>query len=289
MVLRLLRARRLDRRVDPHRALPEPRRRAGTTPCVCGPGRPTVAVVDQEVPLPAAPSLEIRSHGLWAEHIGTHPLERWQLANEASGVAVDDPAELYRPGGARGDLVPMGLDLEWETDGEPYHYAWTTRYEVPCIVHGEILLGDERIELDGYGQRDHSWAPRDWWQFGWVWTVGPARRRHPVPRLRHPRARRQRSASATCSRPAAGWCRRRGPIPATARCTPRRSSVPRACPSPASVSIAGLDLTIEPHRLGAGAARRPRRPGRPLPAGDVPLHRRRRPLRLRLDGVEPAR
>jgi hypothetical protein len=66
----------------------------------------------------------------------------------------------------------MGLDLEWETDGEPYHYVWTTRYEVPCKVHGEILLGDERFELDGHGQRDHSWAPRDWWQFGWVWTSG---------------------------------------------------------------------------------------------------------------------
>ena len=70
---------------------------------------------------------------------------------------------MYRPGGARGDLVPMGLDLEWETDGEPYHYGYTTRYEIPCLVHGEILLGDERIELDGYGQRDHSWAVRDWW------------------------------------------------------------------------------------------------------------------------------
>ena len=138
---------------------------------VCGPGRPTVAVTDLEVPLPKD-SLEIRSAGLWAEHVGTHPLERWQVANEAQGVAVDDPAELYRPSGARGDLVPMGLDLEWETDGEPYHYGYTTRYEIPCLVHGEILLGSERIELDGHGQRDHSWAPRDWWQFGWVWTAG---------------------------------------------------------------------------------------------------------------------
>lgn len=139
---------------------------------VCGPGRPTVAVADLEVPLPAAPGLEIRSHGLWAEHIGTHPLERWQVANEAQGVAVDDPVELYRPGGAHGDLVPMGLDLEWETDGEPYHYVHTTRYEIPCLVHGEVLLGHERIEVDGSGQRDHSWGVRDWWQFPWVWTAG---------------------------------------------------------------------------------------------------------------------
>ena len=139
---------------------------------VCGPGRPTVAVSDAEVQLPRLPSLEIRSEGLWAEHNGTHPLERWQVANEAQGVAVDDPAELYRAGGARGDLMPMGLDLEWETAGEPYHYGHVTRYEVPCLVHGEVLLGSERIEIDGFGQRDHSWGERDWWQFGWVWTAG---------------------------------------------------------------------------------------------------------------------
>jgi hypothetical protein len=139
---------------------------------VCGPDRPTVAVVDAEVPLPKLPSLEIRSHGLWAEHIGTHPLERWQVANEAQGVAVDDPAELYRPGGARGDLVPVGLDLEWEIAGVPYHYGHVTRYEVPCFVQGEVLLGRERLEIDGMGQRDHSWGERDWWRFGWVWTAG---------------------------------------------------------------------------------------------------------------------
>jgi hypothetical protein len=137
---------------------------------VCGPDLPTVAVADLEVPLPKG--FELRTHGLWADHVGSHPLERWQVNNEAFGVAVDDPAELYRPSGARGDQVPMGLDLEWETDGEPYHYGHATRYEIPCLVHGEILLGAERIELDGYGQRDHSWGVRDWWQFGWVWTAG---------------------------------------------------------------------------------------------------------------------
>jgi hypothetical protein len=139
---------------------------------VCGPGRPTVAVVDHEVPLPRRPSLEVRTEGLWADHIGTHPLERWQVANEAFAIAVDDPVELYRPGGGRGERVPLGLDLEWETAGEPYHYVWTTRYEIPCTVHGEVVVGDERIAVDGYGQRDHSWAPRDWWQFGWLWTAG---------------------------------------------------------------------------------------------------------------------
>ncbi|MBA2283788.1 MAG: hypothetical protein H0W25_21480 [Acidimicrobiia bacterium] len=139
---------------------------------VVRPGRPTVAVADYETAIPKDPSLEVRSNGLWAEHIGTHPLERWQVANEAQGVTIDSPAEAYRPGGPHGDLVPMALDLEWETDGEPYHYGHTTRYEVPCTVHGEVLLGTESFEVDGHGQRDHSWAVRDWWAFPWVWTSG---------------------------------------------------------------------------------------------------------------------
>jgi hypothetical protein len=216
---------------------------------VCGPGRPTVAVIDDDVALPRSDSsLEIRSHGLWAEHIGTHPLERWQVANEAAGVAVPGgagAAELYRPGGARGDPVPMGLDLEWETDGEPYHYVWTTRYEIPCRVHGEILLGSERIELDGFGQRDHSWAPRDWWQFGWVWTAGRLSdgTRFHASDIRSPDAR----VGFGYLQPASG-----GIVPA-AWPDPRDGTVhasevlgDEGLTTSASVSIAGLALDMEP-------------------------------------------
>jgi hypothetical protein len=138
---------------------------------VVGPGRPIVAVADLEVPLPKRGSLELRSHGLWAEHTCETALDHWSLGNEAFAISVDDPAELYQPV-PRGEQVPMGLDLEWETDGEPHHYLYTTRYEIPCRVHGEVLVGDERIELDGWGQRDHSWGERDWWKMGWVWHAG---------------------------------------------------------------------------------------------------------------------
>jgi hypothetical protein len=138
---------------------------------VVGPGRPIVAVADLEVPLPARGSLELRSHGLWAEHTCETALDHWSLGNEAFAISVDDPAELYQRE-PRGEQVPMGLDLEWETDGKPHHYLYTTRYEIPCRVHGEVLVGDERIELDGWGQRDHSWGERDWWKMGWVWHAG---------------------------------------------------------------------------------------------------------------------
>jgi hypothetical protein len=138
---------------------------------VVGPSRQIVAVSDLEVPLPPAPGLEIRTHGLWADHTCETPLEHWSVGNEAFGLGVDSPAALYADVPV-GDRVPLGIDLEWETEGAPYHYGATTRYEIPCKVQGEVLVGDERLEIDGHGQRDHSWGVRDWWQFGWCWTSG---------------------------------------------------------------------------------------------------------------------
>ena len=37
---------------------------------------------------------------------------------------------------------------------------------------GTIQVGDTRIEVDAPGQRDHSWAVRDWWAFEWCWSAG---------------------------------------------------------------------------------------------------------------------
>jgi hypothetical protein len=138
--------------------------------CVVGPDRPLVTVIDHEVPLPAAGRHEIRTEGLWADLTVETPLDHVSVGVEAFAVGVDDPAEVY--GDLRGDRVPLGMDLEWETDGSPYAYPGVTRYEVPCRVHGELLLGSETLEIDGFGQRDHSWGVRDWWSYGWSWTSG---------------------------------------------------------------------------------------------------------------------
>lgn len=138
--------------------------------CVVGEGRPLITVIDHEVPLPRAGSTEIRSEGLWATHTIEAPLDHMTLGCEAFAIGVDDPSQVY--GDLRGDRVPLGLDLEWETDGGTYAYPGITRYEVPSRVHGEVLVGDEQIVFDGWGQRDHSWGVRDWWSVGWSWTAG---------------------------------------------------------------------------------------------------------------------
>jgi hypothetical protein len=141
--------------------------------CFVERGRPLITVIDHEVPLPSSPlSLELRHDGLWADHVMPEPLERMSCSLEAFAVALDDPTEVYRSG--FGDRVPFGLELDWETDRAGYQWPpLTPRYEIPCRVRGEVLVGDRTIEVDGWGQRDHSWgAARDWWAMGWNWTAG---------------------------------------------------------------------------------------------------------------------
>jgi hypothetical protein len=142
--------------------------------CAVGPGRSLVTLVDNHVPLPAsASSLELRTDGLWADHNIEDPLVHASANLEAFALRVDDPAEMYRAE-PRGERVPFGFELDWETDHAAYLWPPVTpRYEIPCRVHGRVMIGDEEIELDGFGQRDHSWgASRDWWANTWCWNAG---------------------------------------------------------------------------------------------------------------------
>ncbi|NLD78308.1 MAG: hypothetical protein GX643_16770 [Acidimicrobiales bacterium] len=137
--------------------------------CLVGPDRPLVTVIDNEI-RPPARGLEIRTEGLWANYTVETALDHVSVGVEAFAISTSDPTDVY--GGLRGDRVPFGLDLEWETDGSVYAYPGTTRYEIPCRVHGEIMLADGPIHVDCLGQRDHSWGERDWWAYSWSWTAG---------------------------------------------------------------------------------------------------------------------
>ena len=139
------------------------------TAYVTGPGRPAVAVVDLEAPLPESEHLRTVSDRVEAEHRCEQPLERFRCTLEGTGEAHDDHAAPLR--GERGAPVPVALDLTWQTDGAPYAYRVTTRYEIPCFVEGIVRVGDEELALRGPGQRDHSWGLRDWWSMDWVWSA----------------------------------------------------------------------------------------------------------------------
>lgn len=136
---------------------------------VVGQDRPTVMVRDHEVPLPKPPGLMIRNEGLWADHTIEKPLDRWSLGLEAFGVAYDDPTDAL--GEEWGERTPVGLEMEWDSVAPPLRYPGLDRYEVPCTIEGEVLIGDETIEVQGFGERDHSWGARDWWSVPWWWTT----------------------------------------------------------------------------------------------------------------------
>jgi hypothetical protein len=136
---------------------------------VVGPDRAPVVVLDEEVPLPRGPGLELRTNGLWADHIVEEPFEHVSVGAEAFALRLDDPAEALGP--LRGMPTPFGLDLGWETAGERTAVSASTGaiegYTLPCQVVGEVLVADERIELDAVGHRRHTWGVEDWWSAGW--------------------------------------------------------------------------------------------------------------------------
>ncbi len=140
------------------------------TACVCGPGRQSVMLVRDDAPLPAAddPSQTIVLDDMRSEQSCEVPLERFRVRVEGVAEAYSDQAAPLRD--ERGEPVTIGLDLFWHTDGIPYAWRQTTRYEIPCRVSGTVSIGNEEFDFSGPGQRDHSWSARDWWTVDWMWS-----------------------------------------------------------------------------------------------------------------------
>jgi hypothetical protein len=136
---------------------------------LCGPKLPTVAVVDFEVPLPADP-WALQTGAVDFTHSVGDPLHTYRIGLHGRGQSFPDPAALLR--GEQGAPVDVAIDLVWSTDGTPYKYRLTTRYEIPCTVSGTVTVDGRRYSIDSVpGQRDHSWGVRDWWGMDWIWSA----------------------------------------------------------------------------------------------------------------------
>jgi hypothetical protein len=138
--------------------------------CVVRPGQPAVMVADNAAPLPAAGST-LRTPAIAAAQQITQPLRAARVTLDATAAVLTEPAAAY------GDLagapaVRLALDLDWVTDGGVYPYKDLPRYEIPCQVTGTIRVGEDEIAVSGWGERDHSWGERDWWQVSWLWSSG---------------------------------------------------------------------------------------------------------------------
>jgi hypothetical protein len=144
------------------------RRVAWWTTWIVGPGRPGVCSVRYDAPVPAGTGLVAEDSAIRIELDIVQPLEQFRIAASAPAEVFEDPAEVYA--GGRGRPARLDLDLTWTTDGTPYHYDLTTRYEIPCTTHGTVTIDGETLTVRGQGQRDHSWGVRDWWAFGWCWS-----------------------------------------------------------------------------------------------------------------------
>jgi hypothetical protein len=142
------------------------------TAWIVRPGAPGLCAADYHAPVPPGDGLVSASDSVGRVELDLQrPLEEFRLIADSPAVTVAKPSDAYREknGVAPGTASRLGTDLTWFTDGVPYHYAVTTRYEIPCTVRGTVTVGDETLHVDGQGQRDHSWGVRDWWAFGWCW------------------------------------------------------------------------------------------------------------------------
>ncbi|WP_156687839.1 DUF7064 domain-containing protein [Mycobacterium sp. Marseille-P9652] len=143
-------------------------RQAWVHALLCGPDLPTVAV-DAQVPLPADP-WAVCADTFEIGHAAPDPLRTYRVDVRAQAQAYADPAALLR--GEPGTPVELEMNLVWATDGTPYTYRVTTRYEIPCTVSGSVTVDGTRYAVESVpGQRDHSWGVRDWWSMDWIWSA----------------------------------------------------------------------------------------------------------------------
>jgi hypothetical protein len=147
------------------------------TTWIVRPDRPGLCSADYRAPVPPGDGLvSVASIGpddtadQRIEIELVRPLESFRLEASAPAHFIDPPEAVYTSGEQTGPAARLDLDLTWTTDGVPYHYDLTTRYEIPCLVTGTVAIGGETFTIDGQGQRDHSWGVRDWWAFGWCWS-----------------------------------------------------------------------------------------------------------------------
>ncbi|MEZ5134074.1 MAG: hypothetical protein R2699_03200 [Acidimicrobiales bacterium] len=118
-------------------------------------------------------SLELRSEGLWADHNLEEPWQRWSPGLEAFALAVDDPAEAYAEttGGARACARRSPSTWSGRRTGRSSPIRRASTATIRAAPTASLDVGTERLEIDGFGQRDHSWGGRDWWSWGWLWSA----------------------------------------------------------------------------------------------------------------------
>ncbi len=135
-----------------------------------------VAIEETRLPLSdwEQPELRYDRFGLRFSWVVHSPLRSGRLRCEGYGRVVSGPDA--------GLVLPVAVDLDITADGIPHSTGQTdveghedsvystSRFEQPIRVSGSCRIGAEVLELEGQGERDHSWGPRDW-NLEWIFMV----------------------------------------------------------------------------------------------------------------------
>lgn len=140
------------------------------TAAFIAPDMPCVMSTDYTLPLPAPGETKTASGDTSVECIVEEPLKAFRVVASAPALEFERASGVYD--GSAGTPTTLSFDMQWVTDGAPYHYVLSARYEIPSRATGTITVGDRTFTIAANGQRDHSWANRDWWSFEWCWFAG---------------------------------------------------------------------------------------------------------------------
>ncbi len=109
---------------------------------------------------------DLRAGDLSIECLAPH--EKWRIVYDGPAQDIRDAEVLLE----RSKLRPDGwfeparlvMTLEFDCLTEPHYAASGERghFEQSGRVTGQISLGNEAWQVEGYGVRDKSWGPRDW-------------------------------------------------------------------------------------------------------------------------------
>lgn len=204
------------------------------------PGHASVAWTDYTLPVPDPPELRLQAGGVELSIEPVRPLDELRVRADGRGEVLERPEAVYEH--RKGEPVDLAFDLTWRTDGSPYHYDLTTRYEVPCLVAGRLRIGDDEISITGSGQRDHSWGVRDWWSMGWCWAsarLDDGTRVH-VTDARFPGS------------PVFGYVQSAGHVAEVSALTVREELGAHDLPTSARIEVepGGIDLAVQPLAFG---------------------------------------
>ncbi len=109
-----------------------------------------LVIAEVDIPAPRH-GWELRTSGLWADHVCEEPGRRWSYGLEAFALAIDDGRELLERG--YGQPVPLGWELDFEaSDGA----GDDSPGPQPGRVTGRLQWVGREVEIDGPALRGHT-------------------------------------------------------------------------------------------------------------------------------------